>query len=87
MRVLVVYAHPLETSYIAAVHRQVVDALKGAGHEVDDLDLYGTQMAADFVTRIRGQARFDSVAELISQMHQDVAAARQVLAGQPGGPE
>jgi riboflavin kinase/FMN adenylyltransferase len=51
----------------------------------DDLDLYGTQMAADFVTRIRGQARFDSVAELISQMHQDVAAARQVLAGQPGG--
>jgi riboflavin kinase / FMN adenylyltransferase len=51
----------------------------------DDLDLYGSQMAADFVTRLRGQARFDSVAELISQMHQDVAAARQVLASQPGG--
>jgi putative NADPH-quinone reductase len=40
LRVLVVYAHPLETSYISAVHRRVVDALEAAGHEVDDLDLY-----------------------------------------------
>jgi riboflavin kinase/FMN adenylyltransferase len=51
----------------------------------DDLDLYGTQMAADFVTRLRGQARFDSVAELISQMRQDVTAAREVLRDRPGG--
>jgi riboflavin kinase/FMN adenylyltransferase len=47
----------------------------------DDLDLYGTHMAADFVTRIRGQARFDSVAELVDQMGQDVDAARAVLSG------
>jgi riboflavin kinase/FMN adenylyltransferase len=45
----------------------------------DDLDLYGLHMAADFVTRIRGQARFDSVADLVSQMHQDVDAAREIL--------
>jgi riboflavin kinase / FMN adenylyltransferase len=45
----------------------------------DDLDLYGTHMAADFVTRIRGQARFDSVDELVEQMHRDVDAARAIL--------
>jgi riboflavin kinase/FMN adenylyltransferase len=45
----------------------------------DDLDLYGRHMAADFVTRIRGQARFDSVAELVEQMHRDVDAARVIL--------
>ena len=44
----------------------------------DDLDLYGMHMAADFTSRIRGQARFDSVAELIEQMHADVTAAREV---------
>jgi riboflavin kinase/FMN adenylyltransferase len=44
----------------------------------DDLDLYGMHMAADFTSRIRGQARFDSVAELIEQMHADVTAARQI---------
>jgi riboflavin kinase / FMN adenylyltransferase len=46
----------------------------------DDLDLYGMHMAADFVSRIRGQARFDSVAGLIEQMHVDVAAARDITA-------
>jgi riboflavin kinase/FMN adenylyltransferase len=45
----------------------------------DDLDLYGMHMAADFVTRIRGQARFDSVDELVEQMHRDVDAARAIL--------
>jgi riboflavin kinase/FMN adenylyltransferase len=45
----------------------------------DDLDLYGTHMAADFVSRIRGQARFDSVDELVEQMHLDVDAARAIL--------
>lgn len=40
MRVLVVYAHPVETSYNAALHRQVVESLSQAGHEVDDCDLY-----------------------------------------------
>ena len=45
----------------------------------DDLDLYGRHMAADFVTRIRGQARFDSVDKLVEQMHRDVDAARAIL--------
>jgi putative NADPH-quinone reductase len=40
MRVLVVYCHPVETSFCAAVHAQVVASLRAAGHEVDDCDLY-----------------------------------------------
>ena len=40
MRVLVVYSHPVETSYNAALHREVVESLTRAGHEVDDCDLY-----------------------------------------------
>jgi NAD(P)H dehydrogenase (quinone) len=40
MRVLVLYAHPLETSFVAALHRRVVEVLRERGHDVDDLDLY-----------------------------------------------
>lgn len=40
MRVLVLFAHPVETSFAAALHRVVVDGLAEAGHEVDDCDLY-----------------------------------------------
>lgn len=40
MKVLVLYSHPVETSYGAALHVQVVDSLVRAGHEVDDCDLY-----------------------------------------------
>lgn len=40
MRVLVIYCHPVEESYCSALHRAVVDALAGQGHEVDDCDLY-----------------------------------------------
>ena len=40
MRVLVVYSHPVETSYQAALHRTVVESLQQSGHDVDDCDLY-----------------------------------------------
>ena len=40
MRVLVIFAHPVETSYQAALHKVVVDNLRAAGHQVDDCDLY-----------------------------------------------
>jgi putative NADPH-quinone reductase len=40
MRYLVVYAHPVETSYASMLHRSVVQTLTEAGHEVDDCDLY-----------------------------------------------
>ena len=47
----------------------------------DDLDLYGTHVAVDFVARLRGQVRFGSAGELVTQMHRDVDAARALLAG------
>jgi len=40
MRALVLFAHPVETSFNAALHRTTVTALAEAGYEVDDCDLY-----------------------------------------------
>jgi putative NADPH-quinone reductase len=40
MRALVLFAHPVETSFNAALHRTTVSALKEAGYDVDDCDLY-----------------------------------------------
>lgn len=40
MRILVLFAHPVETSYAAGLHDLVVRTLKGRGHLVDDCDLY-----------------------------------------------
>lgn len=40
MRVLVLFAHPVETSFQAALHDSVVEALRAKGHTVDDCDLY-----------------------------------------------
>lgn len=40
MRVLVVYCHPVETSFASALHQEVLRNLLAAGHTVDDCDLY-----------------------------------------------
>jgi NAD(P)H dehydrogenase (quinone) len=40
MRFLVIYAHPVEDSFVGALHRCAVKALRDAGHAVDDCDLY-----------------------------------------------
>jgi NAD(P)H dehydrogenase (quinone) len=39
MRILVLYAHPVETSFGAAVHQTLVETLRKRGHEIDDCDL------------------------------------------------
>ena len=39
MRILVLFAHPVETSFGAALHAKAVETLRGRGHEVDDCDL------------------------------------------------
>jgi putative NADPH-quinone reductase len=41
MRILVLYAHPVETSFNASVHQRTVETLRSRGHQVDDCDLYG----------------------------------------------
>jgi riboflavin kinase / FMN adenylyltransferase len=45
----------------------------------DDLDLYGMHVAVEFAARLRGMVRFSSAEELIEQMKQDVAAARELV--------
>jgi putative NADPH-quinone reductase len=40
MKVHVIYAHPVDESFSAAIHRTVVETLIRSGHEVRDLDLY-----------------------------------------------
>ena len=39
LRVLVLFAHPVETSFGAALHATLVGTLGARGHEVDDCDL------------------------------------------------
>ncbi|MBN9071279.1 MAG: NAD(P)H-dependent oxidoreductase [Rhizobiales bacterium] len=48
MNVLVLHAHPVETSFNAALHRMIVERLAAGGHAVDDCDLY----AEDFDPRL-----------------------------------
>lgn len=47
----------------------------------DDLDLYDEHVAIEFVRRLRGNTRFDSVEDLVVQMHRDVDQARKLLLG------
>lgn len=40
MKILVLYANPVETSFGAALHRATVETLRASGHTIDDCDLY-----------------------------------------------
>ena len=40
MRVHVIHAHPVETSFNRSLYQAAIDGLQGAGHEVDALNLY-----------------------------------------------
>lgn len=45
----------------------------------DDLELYGVEIAVDFIERLRGQIVFDGIDGLIAQMKNDVAATKRIL--------
>jgi putative NADPH-quinone reductase len=47
-RAMVLYAHPVPDSFCAAMHDTTLEALSGAGWEIDDCDLY----AEDFDPRL-----------------------------------
>src|ERR671931_640668 len=49
-----------------------------------DGDLYGQNLRVAFVGRLRGEKRFPSVEDLVAQMHNDVADARQILSKYDG---
>ena len=44
-----------------------------------DQDIYGVELGVEFVERIRGMEKFDSVEELVEQMGRDVEKARGLL--------
>jgi riboflavin kinase/FMN adenylyltransferase len=44
-----------------------------------DGDLYGTSLGIEFVQRLRGQERYESVDALVAQMRRDVEQTREVL--------
>ncbi len=46
-----------------------------------DLDLYGEMVGVDFVSRLRGNTKFDSMDDLVRQMARDVSVCRSVLLG------
>jgi riboflavin kinase/FMN adenylyltransferase len=46
-----------------------------------DQDIYGEVIHVDFVARLRGQKRYESVDDLVAQMHVDADNARAALAG------
>jgi riboflavin kinase/FMN adenylyltransferase len=43
-----------------------------------DIELYGHVLRIDFLTRLRGERRFESVEQLVEQMHRDVARTRDL---------
>ncbi len=55
MKVLVLYAHPVESSFNAGLHRLIVERLVARGHVVDDCDLY----AEDFDPRMTRAERLN----------------------------
>ena len=61
LRILVVYAHPLETSFVSALHARVVETLRAGGHSVDDLDLHAEKfdpvMSREQMLRLRRHER------------------------------
>ena len=44
-----------------------------------DGDLYGQVLTVEFISRLRGERRFESVDALVEQMHRDVERTREIL--------
>jgi riboflavin kinase / FMN adenylyltransferase len=45
-----------------------------------DSDIYGRELRLDFIARLRGEKRFESVDALVEQMHRDVDQTREIIA-------
>jgi riboflavin kinase/FMN adenylyltransferase len=74
-------AHSVGTNdSVAEVPRLVESHVIGR----DDLDLYGQVVSVEYVERVRGWAKFESIDQLIAQIADDVAAASNLMSS-PGG--
>lgn len=72
--------------YMAAVSVGTNPTFSGRARTVEafvldgDADLYGQHVAVDFVSRLRGMVKFNSVDDLVEQMGVDAVDARRTLA-------
>jgi riboflavin kinase / FMN adenylyltransferase len=80
-------AHVAGHELVAAVNVGVRPTFKtGRGLLVEaylldfDGDIYGQELRLQFLERLRGEKRFDSVDALVEQMHRDVDEARRIAA-------
>jgi len=64
MRVMVLHAHPVETSFNRALYNTVLETLRARGHEVDAIDLYGEDF--DPVLTREGRLGYHDVPENIT---------------------
>ena len=71
--------------YMAATSIGMRPTFEGSGHAVEaylldfEGDLYGQQVRLEFVRRLRGEERFNTVSDLQKQIHRDVGRTRQIL--------
>jgi putative NADPH-quinone reductase len=84
MRVLVIYCHPSETSFSAALHKAVTESLIGAGHSVTDLDLYAENFDP-VMTREEREEYEDNprYIETVKKYAEQLAAAEALVAVYP----
>jgi riboflavin kinase/FMN adenylyltransferase len=60
--------------------------LRVEAHVLDfDGDLYGRRVSVTFEHRLRDEAAFPSVEDLVAQMREDIRRTRRLLAASPGG--
>lgn len=74
MRILVVYCHPLEGSFNAAVRDRVLKGLEAANHDVRLFDLYG--MGFDPVLTAQGRADYHTPGKNEEQVAEHLEALR-----------
>lgn len=70
MSAVSVGTNPTFSGRVRTVEAYVLDA---------EADLYGQHVAVDFVRRLRGMEKFDSIEGLIAQMGSDVDETREIL--------
>ena len=76
LRILVLYANPVTTSFGATLHREVVKTLRSRGHEIDDCDLY----AERFDPVLSEQERMQYHDLKLNRAHIDTYANRLLVA-------
>lgn len=87
--VYAVCAHLGERSYEAVTNIGVRPSFDNGQRTIEahlldfDADIYGQVLSLEFVERLRGETRFDSVEGLIRQIKRDVEQARDVLRTAP----